>query len=56
MQLDPAIDRLCKCEHDEFAALIEAARNLVAADGVSRPEEVQFLMRLQDKLTQLTPA
>lgn len=56
MQLDPAMERLCQCEHGEFAALVEAAKNLVAADGVSRPEEVQFLGRLQDKLSQLATA
>lgn len=53
MQLDPAIERLGKCEHDEFVCLVEAARNLVAADGVSRPEEVQFLAKLQGQLDKL---
>jgi hypothetical protein len=54
MQLDPAIDRLCKCEHDEFVCLVEAARKLVAADGVSRPEEVGFLAKLQGELDKLS--
>lgn len=53
MQLDPAISRLCRCEHGEFAALVGAAHKLVAADGVSRPEEVKFLARLQDELEKL---
>lgn len=54
MQLDPALERLGKCEHGEFACLVEAAQKLVAADGVSRPEEVQFLARLQGELDKLT--
>lgn len=54
MQLDPAIERLSKCEHDEFVALVEAAQRLVAADGVTRPEEVKFLTMLQDQLDKLS--
>lgn len=53
MQLDPAIERLCKCEHGEFVCLVEAAQKLVAADGVSRPEEVAFLAKLQGALDKL---
>jgi hypothetical protein len=53
MQLDSAIERLGKCEHDEFVCLVEAARQLVAADGVSRPEEVRFLAKLQGELDKL---
>ena len=54
MQLDPALARLAKCEHGEFAALVDAAHTLVAADGVSRPEEVQFLTRLRGELGKLS--
>lgn len=53
IQLDPAIARLCQCEHGEFVCLLEAARKLVAADGVSRPEEVEFLAKLQSQLDKL---
>lgn len=53
MQLDPALERLGRCEHGEFVCLVEAARKLVAADGVSRPEEVAFLAKLQDELDKL---
>ncbi len=53
MQLDPALARLAKCEHGEFAALVDAAHAVVAADGVSRPEEVNFLMRLKGELGKL---
>ena len=56
MQLDPALVRLAKCAHGEFAALVDAAHAVVAADGVSRPEEVKFLARLQGDLEKLSPA
>jgi len=54
MQLDPAISRLCQCEHGEFAALVDAAHRLVSSDGVSRPEEMKFLARLQGELERLS--
>ncbi|HEY4123420.1 MAG TPA: hypothetical protein VGM36_02335, partial [Rhizomicrobium sp.] len=53
MQLDPALARLAKCEHCEFAALVATAHAMVVADGVSRPEEIQFLARLQNDLMKL---
>ncbi len=53
MQLDPALARLSKCDHGEFEALVDAAHALVAADGVSRPEEVKFLSRLKSDLSEL---
>jgi hypothetical protein len=56
MQLDHALSRLAKCDHGEFVALVDAAHTLVAADGVSRPEEVKFLARLRGDLEKLPVA
>jgi hypothetical protein len=56
MQLDTAIARLEHGNHDEFVALVDAARELVEVDGVSRSEELKFLSRLQDELQNPTVA
>jgi hypothetical protein len=56
MQLDPALAQFSKGGQDEFAALIGAARELVAADGVSRPEEIRFLAQFQDRLAKFPAA
>jgi tellurite resistance protein len=56
MQLDPAIMKLTHGDHDEVMALIAAARAVVEADGVTRPEETRLLQELDEELQRLKPA
>jgi tellurite resistance protein len=56
MQLDPALTRLERGSHDEMAALIAAARAVVEADGVIRPEETRLLDELKAELGRLGAA
>jgi len=53
MQLDPALHRLSRGEHAEVVALVGAARAVVEADGVTRPEETRLLAELADELGKL---
>jgi hypothetical protein len=53
MQLDPALKRLEHGSHDELAALVAAARAVIEADGVIRPEETRFLDQLNEELERL---
>jgi hypothetical protein len=50
MQLDPALSRLEKAPHAEVGALLAAARAVIDADGVVRPEETRFLAELSEEL------
>jgi len=50
MQLDPALMLLERGSHDEMAALLAAARAVIEADGVIRPEETKFLDELKEEL------
>lgn len=56
MQLDPALTRLEHGSRDEMAALVAAARAVIEADGVIRPEETRFLEQLDEELGQLGTA
>ena len=56
MQLDPALKRLEHGSHGELAALVAAARAVVEADGVIRPEETRFLDQLNEELKRLGAA
>jgi uncharacterized membrane protein YebE (DUF533 family) len=53
MQLDPALMRLERGNHEEMAALLAAARAVIEADGVVRPEETRFLDQLNEELGRL---
>jgi tellurite resistance protein len=53
MQLDPALKRLEHGSHEEMAALIAAARAVIEADGIIRPEETRFLDQLNEELGRL---
>ena len=53
MQLDPALKRLEHGSREEMAALIAAARAVVEADGIIRPEETRFLDQLNEELGRL---
>jgi hypothetical protein len=53
MQLDPALTRLERGDHDEMAALVAAARAVIEADGVIRPEETRFLDQLSEDIGRL---
>jgi len=54
-QLDPAIAHLAYGDHEDFVALVDAARNVVMCDGVSRPEEAKFLALLRNELAGQQP-
>jgi hypothetical protein len=56
VQLDPALMRLSHATHDEIVALIEAARAVVNADGITRPEEARLLDEMSEELARLKPA
>lgn len=56
MQLDPALAQFARCEPGEFAALLNAAQELVASDGASKPEEMRFLAQLRQRLATLPAA
>lgn len=53
VQLEPAIHRLSHGTHDEVAGLIDAARTVVEADGVTRPEETKLLTELSAEMDRL---
>lgn len=53
LQLDPALHRLSHGSHDEIIALFEAARAVVEADGITRPEEVRLLEELSEEIGKL---
>jgi hypothetical protein len=53
MQLDPALSRLERGDHDEMAVLVAAARAVIEADGVIRPEEARFLDQLSEEIGRL---
>jgi uncharacterized membrane protein YebE (DUF533 family) len=53
VQLDPALTRLERGSHDEMVALVAAARAVIEADGVVRPEETRFLDQLNEELGRL---
>lgn len=56
MQLELALHRLSRGTHDEIIALFEAARAVVEADGVTRPEETRLLVELTEDLARLKGA
>ncbi len=56
MQLDPALARLARGSHEEVAELVAAARAVVEADGVTRPEEATFLCQLGEDLGNMSSA
>jgi len=53
MQLDQAIARLAESSRAELLELVEAARAVVDADGVTRDEEKRFLLTLGEELRAL---
>jgi hypothetical protein len=53
MQLEPALHRLGRCRPAEVASLLEAAQAVIAADGLSRPEETRLLAELKEELAAL---
>ena len=53
LQLDPAISALTHAPHQEIGEFMNAARNVVAADGANRPEELHFLSELNEDLKAL---
>jgi hypothetical protein len=55
-QLDPALGRLSRGSHDEIVGLIGAARAVVEADGITRPEETRLLEDLSEELGRLKSA
>ncbi len=52
-QLDSALKLLEHGNHEEMAALVAAARAVIEADGVIRPEETRFLDQLNEDLARL---
>lgn len=54
LQLAPALARLARGDHQEFAALVKAARHVVMSDGIARPEEERLLARLRTELDGLS--
>ena len=53
MQLDLALARLERGHHEEMAALVAAARAVIEADGITRPEETRFLDQLDEEIGRL---
>jgi hypothetical protein len=54
VQLEPALQRLGRCQHAELSSLLDAAQALIAADGEVSPEEARLLAELQEELAALT--
>jgi tellurite resistance protein len=56
VQLEPALHRLSHSPHEEIVLLIDAARAVVQADGVTRPEETRLLQEMSEELARLKAA
>jgi hypothetical protein len=50
IQLDPALSALIHAPHQEVGELMRAAQNVIAADGVTRAEELHFFSELNEDL------
>jgi hypothetical protein len=50
IQLDPALSALIHAPHQEVGELMRAAQNVIAADGVTRSEELHFIAELNADL------
>lgn len=56
VQLGPALNQLSGAPYAEVVRLVGAAKDVIDADGVTRPEETKFFEELSEGLAALKPA